>query len=596
MVSSSATPAERRASGGMPSTQGVNFYTCDPLLATSMQLRLSEADFAQVEPHLTALGDLAGGELDRLAQLANHHPPQLIAFDQRGERIDRIDFHPAYTQMERIAFERFGLASMSHRAGVLGFDRPAPHVVKYGLCYLFTHAEFGLMCPISVTDSTSRMIRLFGSEEQRARYLPQLTHPQFDHFRKGSQWVTEKTGGSDVGAAEARAVQEQGRWRLYGDKWFCSVVDADFPLTLARPEGAPPGTKGLAMFLVPRRLEDGRLNHYRLNRLKDKLGTRSMASGEVTYEGAYAEPVGPLDQGFKQMMEMINVSRLSNAMRAAALMRRSYLEALHHARGRVAFGRPLADQPLLREDLLNLLTETEAAAASVFFAAAVLDRADAGSETDKRLIRLLTPLLKFSLCKQARTVSSEAMEIRGGNGYIEDWVNARLVRDAMLGSIWEGPTNIVMLDVGRALTHDGAGAIFFASLHERMRSLTDATVARLGALIRGQAEQVASHCAGLATAAGPVRDLLTARIAQRLAALQAVATLVEEADFLVARGGGHRKTVLAARYLLTHVLPERDFFAPRSTDDALFSALADWSSVSGATAEQWVADCEAAAQ
>jgi alkylation response protein AidB-like acyl-CoA dehydrogenase len=451
------------------------------------------------------------------------------------------------------------------------------------------------MCPISVTDSTSRMLRHYGDPDLQARCLPGLTSLDMAALKKGSQWVTEKAGGSDVGAAETVARHEGGQWRIYGDKWFCSVADGEYPLTLARPEGAPAGTKGLAMFLVPHHLDDGSLNRYRINRLKDKLGTRSMASGEVTFDGALAYPIGPLDQGFHQMAEMINVSRLSNAMRAAAIMRRSYLEALAHARGRMAFGRPLTGLPLLRESLVEMLVDVEAGLATVMHAGAVLDRADCGSAADTALIRVLTPLAKFQLCKRARWTAGEAMEVRGGNGYIEEWVNARLVRDAYLGSIWEGSTNIVMLDVGRAFTRTGARDPFFDDLDRRMVAITDRAVARLAGVVRSLAAEARRQAVRLETLTGAARDLLTARVAVRSAHLQAVSTLLEDAAFHAATGGGYRKLIIAARYLLANALAAGDFFDPIITDDDEFRALAEWEIVPSGAADTLVARCEALA-
>lgn len=591
-ASKSRPAAPTPAYGAMPSTEGMNFFRCDPTLEIILRRLLPAADYERAAPHLDALGALAGDELGRLAHVANAHPPVLVPYNARGERGDEVRFHPAYHEMERIGFERFGLAAMSHRDGVLGWPGRVPHVVKYALGYLFVHAEFGLMCPISVTDSTSRILRFFGDRGLQDRYLPGLTALRLEELTKGSQWITEKNGGSDVGAAETVARGQAGSWRLYGDKWFCSVAEAELPLVLARPEGAPPGTRGLGMFLVPRRLDDGSPNAYRINRLKDKLGSRSMATGEVTFAGAVAYPVGALEHGFRQMAEMINVSRLSNAMRAAALMRRSSLEALTHARGRVAFGRPLTDLPLLRETLVELLTEAEAAAAAIFHAAVVLDRADAGSATDKTLIRVLTPLLKFQLCKRARWSTGEAMEVRGGNGYVEEWVNARLVRDAYLGSIWEGATNVVMLDVGRALTRDHAGDVFFADLDRRLAGVRDRSVARLAGVVHTLAEETRGQAVRLEHLEGAARDLLTARVAARMAHLQAASTLLDDADFHAGGGGGYRKLLLVGRYLLNSVFPAAGYFAPQGTDDAEFDALVDWQVLPSGAADALVARCE----
>jgi acyl-CoA dehydrogenase len=288
---------------GMPTTRGTNFYLADPNLGFVCATVMPLGDLDRARPHLIAMGEVAGGELDTLATVADRHPPVLRAYDEAGRRVDEVVRHPAYEAMERIAFERFGLAAMSHRGGVLGWPGPVPHVVKYALSYLFSQAEFGLLCPVSLTDSTARMLRRFASDELKARYLPLLTSTDFDALWQGAQWMTEKTGGSDVGASTATArPQPDGTWRLSGDKWFCSVANAGAALTLARPEGAPAGTRGLAVFLVPRVLPDGARNAWTLNRLKDKFGSRSMATGEVTFDGAVAYPVGDVGRGFQQMM------------------------------------------------------------------------------------------------------------------------------------------------------------------------------------------------------------------------------------------------------------------------------------------------------
>ncbi len=243
--------------------------------------------YERARPHLTDLGAIAGDELDALAAVADRNPPVLRAWDERGRRVDEVVRHPAYRRMEEIAFSRFGLAAMAHRPGVLGWPGRAPQVLKYALSYLFAQAEFGLLCPVNMTDSCARMLGAFGSEELKARYLPHLTTTESDALWQGTQWMTERTGGSDVGASTTVARRgADGQWRLWGDKWFTSVANAELALTLARPEGAPEGTRGLAMFLVPKRLPDGSKNAWTINRLKDKLGSRSMATGEVTYAGA----------------------------------------------------------------------------------------------------------------------------------------------------------------------------------------------------------------------------------------------------------------------------------------------------------------------
>ena len=226
---------------GMPTTRGTNLFRADPNLGFVCESVMAPDVLERARPELDAMGAVAGGELDALAADADRNPPTLRAFDASGRRVDEIAFHPAYREMERLAFCRFGLAAMSHREGVLGWPTRVPHVVKYALSYLFAQAEFGILCPVSVTDSTSRMLRWFGSDELKARYLPGLTSTDPATLRQGTQWMTERTGGSDVGASASIARREpDGTWRLWGDKWFCSVANAGAALTLARPEGAGP--------------------------------------------------------------------------------------------------------------------------------------------------------------------------------------------------------------------------------------------------------------------------------------------------------------------------------------------------------------------
>src|SRR5690606_17926014 len=281
---------------------------------------------------------------------ADRNPPVLEQRSRSGLDRQRILKHPAYVELERVAYADYGLAALSHRGGVLGWPTPMPPAANYALTYLFGQAAFGLCCPVSMTDSLTRTLRRYGAPELLARYLPVLTSLDFDELCQGAMFMTEQGAGSDVGATATRAWQDEaGNWRLEGDKWFCSNPDAGLAMVLARPGDAQPGTRGLTLFLLPRELDDGTPNHFRILRLKDKLGTRSMASGEIRLEGAIAYPVGDLGRGFVQMTDMINNSRLSNGVRAAGLMRRALTEALFVARNREAFGRKLIDLPLDRK-------------------------------------------------------------------------------------------------------------------------------------------------------------------------------------------------------------------------------------------------------
>ena len=441
----------------VPDAHGINLYRADPMAAALFSVYLPAPLMAHLAPHFERLGQLAGGHLDDLASVADKNPPTLSVRSRTGLDESRIDKHPAYVEMERLGFAEFGLAALSHRGGVLGWPEPMPPAAKYALTYLFVQAEFGLCCPISMTDSLARTLRKFGEPSLVERFLPMLTALDFDELHQGAMFMTEQGAGSDVGATTTQAtLQADGSWQLTGDKWFCSNADAGLAMVLARSEQAS-GLKGISLFLLPRDLPDGTHNRYRILRLKDKLGTRSMASGEIRLEGAQAFLVGQRGRGFKHMADMINNSRLSNGVRAAGLMRRALTEAMHVASHRVAFGRTLIQLPLMQRQLLKMMVRTEQARTMLFQTAGALERADRATDPQApALARILTPLIKFRACRDARKVTGDAMEVRGGCGYIEEWSDPRLLRDAHLGSIWEGTSNIVALDVLRAIQRENS--------------------------------------------------------------------------------------------------------------------------------------------
>jgi acyl-CoA dehydrogenase len=544
----------------VPDTHGMNFFEADAALIDLLGLYLPDDLYAHLQPHLHRLGGLVGDVLDELAYTADRHTPILHHRNRQGRDVQRLEKHPAYVELERYAFAEFGLAAMSHRGGVLGWPHPIPHVAKYTFFYLFAQAEFGLCCPVSMTDTLFRTLRKFGSDEQVARYMPGLLATDLDHLMQGSMFMTEQAGGSDVGALETVARQANGEWRLYGDKWFCSNADAGLAMVLARPEGAPSGLKGLGLFLLPRQLPDGTPNAYRIIRLKDKLGSRSMASGEIRLEGALAYPVGDLRRGFAQIAEMMNMSRLSNAVRSAGLMRRALHEALHVARHRVAFGRLLAALPLMQRQLLKLMVPTEQALSIVMFTAKILEAMDRGDDQARRVARLLTPLIKFRTCRDARKVTGDAMEVRGGSGYVEEWIDPRLVRDAHLGSIWEGTSNIVALDVMRAVRKEGSHEMLADVLQAR---LADAKAAPV------QLRQDVSNLLDRAvvsvqeTAHAPQSEFQVRQVATALYNATCAALLVWEGAAIAARRGDARR-ILLAHLVVKHRL---QLYDPLATGD-----------------------------
>ena len=542
-----------------PDTTGLNFFRADPSLSDLLQLHLPADLWSHIEPHLDRLGALAGDHLDTCARLADKHTPILHARDRFGNDVQRIEYHPAYRELERVGFGEFGIHAMSHRKGILCWPGTYPAAAKHAFTYLFNQAEFGMGCPLNVTDGAAMLLARYGDPVLKAKYLDRLTETDMSRLTQGAQFMTEKEGGSDVGSLTTIAKPEGDHWRLHGDKWFCSNADAGIIMLLARPEGAVSGTRGVGLFLMPRFLDDGSVNNYRIVRLKDKLGTRSMASGEIKLEGALAYSVGDIGRGFVQMAEMVNWSRLSNGVKSTALMRRALHDAMTVAHGRRAFGRRIIELPLARRQLMKLMLPLEQALSMSFVTADALDRAElGGSQEAAALVRMLTPVLKYRATRDARKMTGDALEFRGGIGYVEEFACARLLRDAHLGSIWEGTGNIVALDaLTRAVGRHSAEAALAADLHARLDDSAGVPITfrdRLRRNIDGAiafARQVAKDNANEADARRATSVLYHAASAVYLA---------WEADRIHQRRGDARRLLLS-RLVLDHRLAARDPFA-----------------------------------
>ena len=561
-----------------PDTTGQNFYRNDRALRDLLGLYLPADLVAHLHPHLDRLGELAGGRLDECARISDRHTPVLVHRDKFGRDIQHIEYHPAYRELEHAAFGTFGIHAMSHRKGILGWPDTYPAAAKHAFTYLFNQAEFGLGCPINVTDGAAMLLSRYGGDELKAKYLDGLTQTDMGKLTQGAQFMTEKEGGSDVGRLTTRAVAEGEHFRLYGEKWFCSNADAPVVTLLARPEGAGPGTRGVGLFLMPRFLDDGSPNHYRIVRLKDKLGTRSMASGEIKFDGAIAYPIGRLDRGFVQMAEMVNWSRLSNGVKSTALMRRALHDAFTVANGRVVFGKRIIDLPLARRQLLKMLLPMEQALSLCFATAAALDRAEAGSQDAATLLRILTPVLKFRSTRDARKLCGDALEFRGGIGYVEEFVNARLLRDAHLGSIWEGTGNIVALDaLTRAVGRHGAEAALLAELHAKLDDVPAAWAERL----RGLVDKAVAFARAVAADAAQEAD--ARRATSTLYHVASAVTLAWEGVQIHAANGDARRLLLS-KLVVEHRLHTPDPFAHSGAGEAMAAALLDDAPVPLATA------------
>jgi putative acyl-CoA dehydrogenase len=403
---------------------------------------------------LRELGLRAGsGETRELARLANEHPPVLRTHDPRGNRIDEVEFHPAWHQLMDTAVSH-GL----HAAPWLD-GGPGAHVRRAAGFYVWTQAEAGHGCPISMTYASVPALRhepelagRYGPLLGSRRYDPGLRAPGGKAGLLAGMAMTEKQGGSDVRAGTTRAVPAGDGYLLTGHKWFCSAPMSDLFLVLAQ---AP---EGLTCFLLPRVLPDGTRNAMRVQRLKDKLGNRSNASSEVEYDGAFAWRVGEPGRGVATILDMVSATRLDCVLGSAASIRSGCVAAMHHARHRHAFGAPLASHALMRSVLADLTLESEAATTLAIRLAGAADRTAQGDAGEAALLRLALPAAKYWVCKRAPAAAGEALECLGGNGYVEESGLPRLYRDAPLNSIWEGSGNVTALDVLRALARSPGAA------------------------------------------------------------------------------------------------------------------------------------------
>ncbi len=430
-----------------PPTLGNQYH--DDLLLRSYLARVLPPDvLGDVEESLVEMGRLAGAELYELQLADRLNEPALTQWDAWGNRIDKIELTPLWRVAERIAAEH-GVVATAYEQRHGGLSR----VHQCALAYLFTPSTDIYSCPLAMTDGAARTLLGSGNQALIDRAVPHLITRDPKEFWTAGQWMTELTGGSDVGLTETIAREESGTFRLYGRKWFTSAISSQVALTLARPEGNPAGGRGLALFYLETRDELGRPQHIQINRLKDKLGTRKVPTAELTLDGTPAQLVKGSTDGVRNIAPLLNITRLWNGISAVSLMRRGLALSFDYAQKRVAFGAPLSEKPLHRDTLATLLAETNAAFQLAFYVAELTGRSETReiSDDDALLLRVLTPVMKLTTGKQSVMVASEVLETFGGAGYVEDTGLPVLLRDSQVLPIWEGTTNVLALDTLRAL-------------------------------------------------------------------------------------------------------------------------------------------------
>ncbi|NNG04356.1 MAG: acyl-CoA dehydrogenase, partial [Inquilinus sp.] len=534
---------QARAAGAEPPfdyperVRGLNLFAADRNLRRLLERR-APALMARFGGHLEEFGAWAGGPLDEQAEYSDRHaPPRLESHGPDGEATGRVILNPAYRACHAEAYRR----------GVIGFafgKEPAPHLLSFAMGYLLSEADISIHCPVTMTGAVAYVLDRLAPAKVRDRYLPELTRMDGKAL-SGGTWATELHGGSDVGATTTTAVPDGEAWRLTGLKWFTSNAGAGLALATARPEAAESGNKGLGLYLVPSTLPEGAENRVVNRRLKEKLGTRGLPTAEAALDKAWAVEVAPPPEGLKAMMEALEYSRIHNAVGAAGLHRRAVLEAACWATHRVAFGRPIADYPLVRDALLDLAMEQEASAALAFEAALAFDTT-LDDEGERPWLRTATALAKFHTAEQAVRAAARAVELVGGNGYTEEWPTARLYRDALVTAVWEGPANIQALELLRAVAARLPGDAAFSV---RVGGILSALPDGIGApatLLRNALEECRAGLSHLRAnpADGP---FLARRLMERMADTLALGLLLEEAGADLA-AGDRRKALIAKRF------------------------------------------------
>ncbi|MGH8321323.1 MAG: acyl-CoA dehydrogenase family protein, partial [Gammaproteobacteria bacterium] len=416
-----------------------NQYQDDAVLRAWLRARLPAEVLREIAPGLERLGGRAAGEMLAMAADAEARPPRHVPYDAWGRRVDRIETTWGWQALHRLAAEEGIVATAYERR-----QGPWSRLHQFIRLYLYNPSSAIASCPLAMTDGAARVLELHGDAELKERYLPHLLSRDPVEFWTSGQWMTERTGGSDVSGTTTVASLENGGYRLYGSKWFTSATDSRLAVTLARDEALDAEGK-LSLFLLELRDAQGNLNDIFVHRLKDKLGTRALPTAELTLKGTPAVRIGRAGHGVKTISSVLNITRLYNAVCAVSYMRRGLALAEDYARKRHVFGKLLIEQPLHRETLADLNAEFTGALHLVLHLGVLLGREETGvaGETDQSLLRLLTPVAKLYTGKQSIAVVSEVLECFGGQGYIEDTGLPSLLRDCQVLSIWEGTTNVL---------------------------------------------------------------------------------------------------------------------------------------------------------
>jgi alkylation response protein AidB-like acyl-CoA dehydrogenase len=531
---------------------GLNWYETDPTLQLTMAYYLQPDELEFAEPHLRRIGALMGGPVARWAEQTDRNPPRLERYDRWGHDISQVIQPTSFTESKAaVLAAQKALKDDARSAGI------NPTLPLYAANYLLDQADIGMGCALGTGGGMVKsLVAAYAPADVRDHVLAKFASGEWEG--ETAQLLTERAGGSDLGALETTATRHGDSWRLNGFKWFASNCDGQVFVVLAKPEGAPDSGRGVANFLVLRTRRDGSRNGVRIRRLKDKLGTRSVASGEVEFVDAEAfllsgEPSGQDAEsgsadgkGLGRMMELTNAARLGIAMFALGNARRALVESLCYARQRRAFGDALLDKPLIRRKLAEMIVDVEAAQALVF------DGTGFANHRQPRAVRqrIAVPVTKLKVCRLGITMASDAIEIHGGNGYIETWPVARLLRDAQVNTIWEGPDNILSLDVRRGIERSRAHEPLLERLRDAVSVSDDDDTTHL---IRCRIDDLEAAITAWGKLDGAVAEARLFPLTQFIGDVYAGALLTEQAAWERATRQTDRKALVARLYALRHL-------------------------------------------
>lgn len=521
-----------------------NTFAGDRVLRSFLQRWMPEGIRKEVEPTLSLMGELSATEHAEICRAHRLDEPRHVPFDAWGRRVDVIEVNDAWKLLAKAAATH-GLVGTAYERRHGNLSRAH----QMALVYLFAPSSQTYSCPLAMTDGCARTLEVLGSKVLKETVLPRLTSRDPELSWTSGQWMTERTGGSDVGLSEtvARAGND-GTFRLHGTKWFTSAVTSEVALTLARPEGNGPGGKGLALFFLRVRDADGHLNHITVHRLKDKLGTRHLPTAELTLDGTIAEPVAGLRDGIRNMASMLNITRTWNAVSAVAGMQRGLALSRDYAKRRVAFGAPLSEKALHLDTLADLAADHEAAFLLTFHEVLLLGKQETGEATanETALLRVLQPLTKLLTGKLAVSSASEVLECFGGAGYVEDTGLPALLRDAQVLSIWEGTTNVLSLETIRALSVEDAWDPVLEAVSARAQSAIGEDAKRLAEVSIDAAKRAIAWARRAAGENRPALEAGARRFAMTLGRAVALALTLEHAAW-ASQNLGDRRTLESAR-------------------------------------------------